>query len=467
MTDPTTFETRLAEAFGRYADRMPVEVDAAAVVGWAAVDRARARRRWPGTWLGPRLVPVVLGLLALAALAGAIMAGSLVLRSEPISVAPPSIAPSGLTPVAPSGPVRVTATGGMLTPRTRHAAVRLLDGRVLIVGGTALGPLGPRDPVTGEWPTSALASAELWDPATGRFSATGRMAVPREDATVTLLDDGRVLIAGGTATYPGGRVTAPASTELYDPVTGTFSATGSMLAGRGTCHCGVAKPGLSHPAAAKLVDGRVFIAGGQVQGNDPNGGPPGDYADIYDPRTGTFGQTPPIPCNTTRTTVTALLDARALVICTAGAVIWDPSTNQFAATAAPRMTYPGAATRLPDGQVLLTAPVQAGMAPPAEVYDPATGTFGLLSEVASPGRIRFVLPDGRLLLAADSFFASDGAAQAFDPTTDTTVALERPLAIPDGTSFTLLLDGRVLIAGGDRDDATSLPSLLVEPARRP
>ena len=146
MTDPTTFETRLAEAFGRYADRMPVDVDAAAVVGWAAVDRVRARRGWLGTWLGPRLVPVVLGLLALAALAGAIVAGSLVLRSEPISIAPPSIAPSGLTPVALSGPIHVAETGAMLTPRTGHAAVRLLDGRVLIVGGTSTRPVGAPGP---------------------------------------------------------------------------------------------------------------------------------------------------------------------------------------------------------------------------------------------------------------------------------------------------------------------------------
>ncbi len=467
MTDPITFETRLAEALGRYADRMPVEVDAAAVVGWAAVDRGRARRRWPGTWLGPRLVPVVLGLLALAALAGAIVAGSLVLRSEPISIAPPSIAPSGLTPVAPSGPIRVSETGAMLTPRTRHAAVRLLDGRVLIVGGTALGPLGPRDPVTGQWPTGLLASAELWDPATGRFSATGRMATEREDATATLLDDGRVLVAGGVTWQHGGSETGLASAELYDPATGTFSPTGPMRYGRGICHCGVTKPGLSRPVAAKLVDGRVFVAGGQVLGTDPNASPPGPYADVYDPRSGTFSRSPTIPCDTSRSTVTALLDGRALIVCISSAVIWDPASNQFAATGAPRMTYPGDATRLPDGRVLLTAPVQAGMAPPAEIYDPATGTFGLLSEVSSPGRIRFALPDGRLLLAADSFFASDGAAQGFDPTTGATAPLETPVALRDGSSTTLLLDGRVLIAGGDRDDAISLASLLVEPARRP
>ena len=116
---------------------------------------------------------------------------------------------------------------------------------------------------------------------------------------------------------------------------------------------------------------------------------------------------------------------------------------------------------------MLTAPIQAGMAPSAELYDPATGTFQTLDEVASPGRIRYVLPDGRLLLAADSFFASDGASQGLDPTTRTTTPLESPIAIRNGSSSTLLLDGRVLIAGGDRDDSIPLPSLVLEPARRP
>ena len=131
------------------------------------------------------------------------------------------------------------------------------------------------------------------------------------------------------------------------------------------------------------------------------------------------------------------------------------------------MTYPGDATRLPDGRVLLTAPIQAGMAPPPEIYDPATGTFQVLGGVANPGRMRFVLPDGRLLLARDSFFATDGATEVVDPTTGASTALESPVAIRGGFSSTLLLDGRVLIAGGDREDARALSTLLVEPARRP
>lgn len=475
MTDPNAFETRLAEAFGRYADRMPVDAEPATIVRLAAADQMRRRRWWSGTWLGPRLVPVVVGLLLLAALVGAMVGGSLILRSNPISVAPPntapiapaSPAPSRIASPVPDGPVLVTEIGGMLTPRTRHVAVRLPDGRVLIVGGTAIDPPAkPRDPITGEWPTAMLASVELWDPATGRFSAAGQMTTARENMTATLLDDGRVLIAGGSWDSHGSAI-APASAEVFDPATGTSSATGPMRFGRGICNCGVGKPGLSRPVAARLLDGRVFIAGGQVLGTDPNADPPGNNAEIYDPRTGTFSQSPTIPCDTTRSTVTALLDGRVLVVCISDAVVWDPSSNRFAPTGKPQMTYPGDATRLPDGRVLLTAPIQAGMAPPAEIYDPATGTFQRVAEVANPGRMRFVLPDGRLLLAADSFFATDGATEVVDPTTGASTALESPVAIRGGYTSTLLLDGRVLIAGGDRDDAISLSSLLVELARRP
>jgi hypothetical protein len=84
------------------------------------------------------------------------------------------------------------ATGSMTVPRDFHTATILLDGKVLIAGGTNIG---------GE-----LASAELYDPAAGTFAATGSMAVPREYYTATLLPNGKVLIVGGSF----------ASAELYE-----------------------------------------------------------------------------------------------------------------------------------------------------------------------------------------------------------------------------------------------------------
>jgi hypothetical protein len=99
----------------------------------------------------------------------------------------------------------------------------LPSGKVLIAGGDALG------------------TAELYDPDSATFTATGSMSVARSDHTATLLPSGKVLIAGGDAL---------GTAELYDPVAGTFTATGSMAVARG-----------GHTATL-LDTGKVLIAGG-------------------------------------------------------------------------------------------------------------------------------------------------------------------------------------------------------------
>lgn len=111
------------------------------------------------------------------------------------------------------------ATGSMPAPRAGYTATLLSDGRVLIAGGF-------------DGFTSTLMSALLYDPGTGSFSTTGSMTLPRTNHSATLLPDGEVLIAGGEITSPGNTDNL-ASAELYDAITGKFSPTGSMLAGWG------------------------------------------------------------------------------------------------------------------------------------------------------------------------------------------------------------------------------------------
>jgi hypothetical protein len=89
----------------------------------------------------------------------------------------------------------------MTAERYAYTATLLADGRVLIAGGFG-------DDVT----APPLASAELYDPATGTFSPTGSMATGRQFHTATLLADGRVLVAGGA---DGSKDIA--SAELYQP----------------------------------------------------------------------------------------------------------------------------------------------------------------------------------------------------------------------------------------------------------
>lgn len=109
---------------------------------------------------------------------------------------------------------RFISTGSLQTARAGHVAVPLDDGRVLIAGG-----LGPG------W--TFLASAEVYDPATGRFAPTGRLTVPRESHAAVRLRDGRVLIVGG---HNGQRrrLTLLASAEIYEPATGAFVRAGAM-----------------------------------------------------------------------------------------------------------------------------------------------------------------------------------------------------------------------------------------------
>ena len=199
-------------------------------------------------------------------------------------------------------------TGSMATARSFHTATLLADGRVLIAGGG-----------TGTWGYGGpfIASAEIYDPKTGKFSTTGPMVSGRAWHTATRLSDGRVLITGGSSDTG----TDQASAELYDPKTGMFSATGPMTDVR-----------IFHTATL-LTDGRVLVAGGGR-----------DYANHV------FLQT---------------------------AELFDPKTATFTATGslASARTFQ-AATLLSDGRVLVSGGYGArAPLPSAEIYDPLTGTF--------------------------------------------------------------------------------------------
>jgi hypothetical protein len=149
---------------------------------------------------------------------------------------------------------KFTATGGMADPRGAHTATALRDGRVLIVGGGS-----------GHYPSqNVYRTAELYDPATGKFSSAGQMSVGRHKHAAILLRSGKVLIVGGSDNrdWHG----EYASAEIYDPVSRTFIVTGAMNTSR-----------FKLPAAVALLsNGRVLVAGG------------GPFAEVYDETTGTF-----------------------------------------------------------------------------------------------------------------------------------------------------------------------------------
>jgi hypothetical protein len=120
-----------------------------------------------------------------------------------------------------------------------NTATLLGNGKVLIAGGLHVDTV----------PATFLASAGLCGPAVEVFTATGNMTEPRANHTATLLPNGMVLIAGGE-NVSSGAADYLASAEVYDPSTGTFTATGSMILPRESF------------TATLLLNGKVLVAGG-------------------------------------------------------------------------------------------------------------------------------------------------------------------------------------------------------------
>ena len=263
-----------------------------------------------------------------------------------------------------------TATGTMITPRQSHTATLLSDGKVLVVGGYG-GTKG-----------LPLASAELYDPSTGSWTATGHMTRVRAGQTATLLPDGKVLVAGGAVYGPGSPPPAATAAELYDPSTGSWTATGSMLAAR-TGH-----------AATLLADGRVLVTGGARLI-----GPSSAFAsaEVYDTGTGTWTATGSMVAARIGHTATLLSDGRVFVAgggsspsptgALATAELYDPGSGTWTAAGSMSRAREGqAATLLLDGRVLITGGLggspkdlrtyQSASVPTAaaELYDAGGGT---------------------------------------------------------------------------------------------
>jgi hypothetical protein len=348
-----------------------------------------------------------------------------------------------------------------MSPTTGKSATLMQNGKVLLLGGDPCGDF-----------------AAIFDPASNRFAPAGRTMSTRFAPLVTLLADGRVLIAGGRgseySTSAGVSTSGWAyltSTEIYEPTSGRFLASGNMANShvRGT--------------ATLLADGRVLISGGMRNGG--GGGASTSDAEVFDPAVGTF--TTAGTMNSQRTDHTATLLANGEVLIAGGwnghaadaadDPPWDPLFVELFDTVRGSFQVAGTmsttrvghtATRLPNGQVLLLGGVLAvqnihtELHPAyAELYAPTMGTINSLSTTAPPQSkyTTTLLSSGKMLLLGGSInsIAVD-SAELLDPATGI-MTLTTSLSTPRvGHTATLLGDGRVLVIGGTDANGNVLSS---------
>jgi hypothetical protein len=315
-----------------------------------------------------------------------------------------------------------TTTGSMGTSRYDFSTTLLTNGKVLVAGGQG---------------SSALSSAELYDPATRTFSPTGSMSGGGRRGNVAVrLTDGRVLVTGGMDSLG-----KKAQALRYNPATGTWSTAGTMLTAR-TTH-----------TATLLPDGRVLVAGGTNNSSVELAS-----CELFNPATGTWASAAPMRRSRRQHMAALLPNGKVLV---AGgdtyntAELYDPATNTWSYTgspATPRQSFVG--LLLADGRVFVAGGqnrVTFELLSSAELYNPATGTWSAAGAMSEPRQQHTAvqLSTGKVLVFGG--YNSNGylsSVNRFDPATGSWSVID-PLLAPRGSNgVALLADDQTLLVGG-------------------
>jgi len=352
------------------------------------------------------------------------------------------VAINNFLPMVQGGQTVLTIERGidLLLPRTLHTSTRLLDGKVLIIGGSQAAD-------------QHLTSTEIFDPETELINFAGELHTPRHDHSATLLNDGRVLVVGGY-NYSSGWL---GDAEVYDPYTDNWT---------------VISPNYSHGVnhtATLMKDGRVLVVGGCI-----GGGLCTNTVEIFFPATDTWLEVQPLMLDRSSHNAVLLENGNVLIVGGSSIVdasndsqawLYEPGTNQWkpaGVLSQPRIF--AQAVLLHDGRVLVTGggynntlhvfePLAS-----TEVYDPVTNFWSSEAKLEE-ARLFFsmvILSDGRILVVGgardpdnswtEQSFVSE--IEMYDPAYDNwriVEELDDPVAHP--TAFQLL-DGRVWVTGG-------------------
>ncbi len=331
-----------------------------------------------------------------------------------------------------------TATGSMAEAHSNgHTATLLQNGNVLVAGGLGAGE-------------ATIATAEIYDPGTGTWNATASMAARRSSHTATLLHNGKVLVVGGLDQQVSD-VTILATAELYDPKTGTWTAAASL-----------AGPRAGHTAVllddgAVLVAGGVGSTDvlASVEVYDPK---TESWSVVASMGTSRFLHSM-TPLHGRRLLVAGGYDSSGVALATAEVFdpvsgVWSPVGSMAGARGA------HTATRLQNGDVLVAGGIDVSFPLPfgfpalasAEIYDVKGGVWNATGSMTAPrfNHTAIALHGGDVLAAAgeDMDVSVLDSAERYDPKTGSWSATG-DLTIRRAThTATLLHDGRVLVTGG-------------------
>ena len=325
--------------------------------------------------------------------------------------------------------------GNLANARSGHTATLLLNGRVIVTGGTPF------------FNGARLTSAELYDPVANTWSVAASLATPRDGHTATLLRNGKLLVVGGYSNAPvGGARTA--TVELYDATTDTWSAAASLVTGRG-----------DHTATL-LANGKVLVVAGFTNGGYTAG------AELYDPETDTWSYAGSVRHSRIYHAATLLANGNVLV---AGGLnphllatvdLYNPATNTWSAL--PDLSGPRqylSATLLTNGKVLVAGGSDALF---AELYDPGTNTWSATASM-STRRINHdatLLPSGKVLVSwgGNRSCCTRMSAELYDPVANAWADVGSQQPQRQRRRATLLPNGYVLMVGGVEEFSTYLAS---------
>jgi hypothetical protein len=352
-----------------------------------------------------------------------------------------------VTPVPPSElKVKVTQGISLGIPRTWHTATRLNDGRILLVGGS-------------NGMDEHYALVEIYDPASGLLTPAAPLHTPRHEHSATLLLDNRVLIVGGYNSWQQWLADA----EVYDPRTDTWTVVPPIY-----------PHGVGHTATL-LRDGRVLVVGGCIGSSICT-----DRVEIFNPNTNSWTDSTHLTDYRAFHTAALLEDGRVLVAGGGGpygdpadgdALLFDPITNQWTATGPMvRPRQQAQMVKLLDGRVMVVGGLTVSAYPVAlastEIFEPVSSTWTSAASLAQPRHVftLALLPDGQAMAVGGaheydypvnypdshpwtvSSFVRE--IETYDPRSDRwRVAGELPQPVTLGAAV-FLPDGRLWLTGG-------------------